>query len=105
MVISAREKLDSLPAARRTKIEARAKERLHEINGLRTLRQLAEQTQEQLAQTLGVKQPAIYKMEKQADMYISTLRRFIEAAGGSLELRVTMPDKSSVSLTGIGELI
>jgi len=46
---------------------------------LRIARQLS---QEQLASMLNVGQPAIAKLEKRTDMYISTLRRFIEAMGG-----------------------
>lgn len=34
----------------------------------------------------------------------STLRRFVEAAGGTLELRVTLPGKGVMHLTGLGEL-
>ncbi len=48
------------------------------------LREIAGRSQEQIAQTLGVKQPSVLKMERQADLYLSTLRRFVEAAvGGS----------------------
>jgi hypothetical protein len=43
-------------------------------------------------------------MEKQADLYLSTLRRFVEAAGGKLELHVDLPGKGSFRLTGIGDL-
>ena len=43
-------------------------------------------------------------MERQTDLYLSTLRRFVEAAGGTLELRVTLPGQGAMSLTGVGEL-
>jgi ribosome-binding protein aMBF1 (putative translation factor) len=49
-------------------------------------------SQEQLAAELKVKQPAVAKIEKKADMYISTLRRFIEAMGGRLEIRAHFPE-------------
>ena len=49
-------------------------------------------SQEQLAAELSVKQPAVAKLEKKTDMYISTLRRFIEAMGGQLEIRAHFPD-------------
>lgn len=49
-------------------------------------------SQQQLAAELSVKQPAVAKIEKKADMYISTLRRFIEAMGGQLEINAHFPD-------------
>jgi len=98
------EVMASLPAERRAKVEARAEELLLEIEGLKDLRLLAQQSQEQLAKTLGVKQPSVHKIEHQADLYLSTLRRFVEAVGGTLELRVSLPGKGVISLTGIGDL-
>ena len=59
---------------------------------LAELRQARHFSQEQLATELAVKQPAVAKIEKKADMYISTLRRFIEAMGGQLEIRAHFPD-------------
>jgi hypothetical protein len=43
-------------------------------------------------------------MERQADLYLSTLRRFVEAAGGTLELRVELPGKGVLHLTGMGDI-
>jgi hypothetical protein len=39
------------------------------------------------AGTLGVSQAAISKLERRADMCVTTLRKFIEAMGGRLEMR------------------
>ena len=75
-----------------------------EVAGLKALRKLAARSQEQIAQSLGIKQPAIVKMERQTDLYLSTLRRFVEAAGGTLELRVELPGTGAFTLTGVGEL-
>ncbi len=96
--------LDRLPADRRRRIDERAAELKAEIEGLQALRSLAERSQEQIAQSLGIKQPSVHKMEKQADLYISTLRRFVEAAGGKLELHVELPGKGSFRLSGIGDI-
>jgi len=76
----------------------------HEAEGLRALRALAERSQEQLADTLGIKQPSAHKIERQADLYLSTLRRVVEEARGTLELRVNLPGKRTIRLTGIGDL-
>lgn len=98
------EVMAAMPAERQDRIKARTAELLAEVEGLKALRKLAERSQEQIAQSLGVKQPAIVKIEKQTDLYLSTLRRFIEAAGGTLELRVELPGKGTMHLTGIGDL-
>jgi predicted transcriptional regulator len=59
------------------------------LNELRNARGL---TQEMLAETLNIQQPAIAKMEKRTDMYISTLRSHIRAMGGELEITAKFPD-------------
>jgi hypothetical protein len=46
----------------------------------------------------------VLKIERQTDLYLSTLRRFVEAAGGTLELRVELPGTGVMRLTGMGEL-
>jgi transcriptional regulator with XRE-family HTH domain len=94
----------SLPKERQARIKARAAEMLREIEGLKALRLLAERSQAQIAQSLGVKQPSVLKIERQTDLYLSTLRRFVEAAGGTLELRVELPGTGVLRLTGMGEI-
>jgi DNA-binding XRE family transcriptional regulator len=59
---------------------------------LRDLRSARGLTQEMLAQTLNVQQPAIAKIERRTDMYISTLRSHIKAMGGDLEITARFPD-------------
>ncbi len=101
---SHRDILAALPAERREGVLTRAEAILDEVEGLRALRVLTEHTQAQIAASLGVKQPSVHKIEQQSDLYLSTLRRFVEAAGGTLELVVKLPGMSPVHLTGIGEL-
>ncbi len=48
-------------------------------------------TQEDLAETIGVKQPSLSKLESQDDIQVSTLQRLIKALGGQLELIAHMP--------------
>jgi transcriptional regulator len=71
--------------------EKRARKVLAEmpLNELRAARQL---TQESLAKSLGVNQAAVSKMERRTDMYISTLRHFVVAMGGELEITARFPD-------------
>lgn len=49
-------------------------------------------TQEQVAATLGIRQPTLCRLESQQDMQISTLRRLIHALGGELEIIAHMPN-------------
>ena len=104
MTVTHEDIMASLAPERRARIEARAAEELAEIEGLKALRLLAERSQEQIAASLGIKQPSVHKIERQADLYLSTLRRFVEAAGGTLELRVELPGKGTLHLTGIGQI-
>jgi transcriptional regulator with XRE-family HTH domain len=71
--------------------EKRAKTMLDEmpLNELRAARLL---TQESIAKSLGINQAAVSKMERRADMYISTLRDFVAAMGGELEITARFPD-------------
>jgi transcriptional regulator with XRE-family HTH domain len=59
---------------------------------LQELRHARRLSQEQLAAILQVRQATISKLERRTDMYISTLRSFIEAMGGELEITAKFPD-------------
>jgi len=59
---------------------------------LNELRQAKALSQATLAEMLHVNQAAISKMERRTDMYISTLRNYIRAMGGELEIIATFPD-------------
>jgi len=81
--------LATLPAKRRAKVERRASE----LATLKDLRQAVEQTQEDLAVSLGVGQDTVSRIERRSDMLLSTLRRYVEAMGGKLELVAEFPDR------------
>jgi DNA-binding XRE family transcriptional regulator len=81
-----------LPASRRAAVEARA----GNLATLKDLRQAVEQTQQDLASTLGVGQDTISRIEKRSDMLLSTLRRYVEAMGGRLELVAQFPDRPAM---------
>ena len=59
------------------------------LDALRDARQL---TQVQMAQLLKVSQGAVSKVERRTDMFISTLRNYVRAIGGDLEIRAVFPD-------------
>jgi predicted XRE-type DNA-binding protein len=72
-------------------IAARVKESLANM-ALDELREARQMTQVSLAEILGINQAAVSKMEHRTDMYIGTLARFVEAMGGTLEIRAHFPD-------------
>ncbi len=75
----------------RAKMSPQAQALLAEMP-LNELRQARGLSQKMLSEVLHVQQPAIAKMEKRTDMYISTLRSHIEAMGGQLEVIARFPD-------------
>jgi predicted transcriptional regulator len=75
---------------------------LREAMTLEELRKSRAFSQDDLAATLTVGQPAVAKLEKRADMHVSNLRRYVEALGGTLEINARFPGKS-VSIVNIGE--
>lgn len=81
----------SMSADAQAKSSAKAQKMLSEmpLQELRLARGLSQQT---LAEVLDVQQPAVAKMEKRTDMYISTLRNHIRAMGGELEIVARFPD-------------
>ena len=75
---------------RRARINRGVKEDLADML-LSEIRRLAGLTQQQLAESLSIKQPTLSALESQDDMQISTLRRIVEALGGELEIIATLP--------------
>ncbi len=76
------------------KTQTRAARRTEELLAellLSEVRQLAGKSQQQVAQSLGIKQPSVSKLEKQSDMQISTLRKILKALGGELEVLAKFP--------------
>jgi transcriptional regulator with XRE-family HTH domain len=59
---------------------------------LAELRQARRHSQEELARALKVNQPAVAKLEKRTDMYVSNLRRYVEALGGQLKITAEFPE-------------
>lgn len=70
---------------------------------LQELRRARNLSQARLAETLGMAQPEISKIEHRTDLYVSTLRSYIEAMGGNLEIIARFPD-GAVRVTQFKEL-
>jgi DNA-binding XRE family transcriptional regulator len=96
-----KERMKLLSPARRKKVEARAATLIAEEMSLRDLRQALKLTQDQLADSLGIGQDGISRLEKRSDLLLSTLRSYVEAMGGHLELVAEFPDRPPVILSGL----
>ena len=83
-----------LPKKRQQAIKKRAAELIAEETTLRQLREARERSQVEVAKQLHIKQAAVSKLERRTDLYLSTLRGFIEAMGGKLEIVARFPNQA-----------
>ncbi|MGX1101486.1 helix-turn-helix domain-containing protein [Amorphus sp. MBR-141] len=104
MATTLNEMLDSLPSDRRQKVRARAEELIAEELTLRDLRKAHDLTQERMAELLDVGQDSVSRLEKRSDLLLSTLRSYVSAMGGTLELVARFPDRPSVVVSGLSGL-
>ncbi len=72
--------------------------------GLAELREALALTQTTLAKTLEINQAAVSKIENRTDMFISTLRSFIHAMGGELEIKAKFPDGPAVIIRQFADI-
>jgi transcriptional regulator with XRE-family HTH domain len=105
MAVSLEDKLARLPGERRAKVDARAAELIAEEMTLRDLRRALDRTQVHLARELGVKQETVSRLEKRSDMLLSTLRGYVEAMGGELDLLARFPDRPPVRLKTLAAVL
>lgn len=96
--------IDNLPPKEREAVRQRADEIRAEIATLKELRKLAAKSQVDVARSLGTTQPAISRMEQGTDMFLSTLRGYVESLGGELDLVVRLPGKPEVRVDCLASL-
>ena len=94
--------IDTMPAPALQRAQDKAQALLAELP-LNELRQARILSQKMLADVLHVQQPSIAKIEKRADMYISTLRSHIEAMGGEHEVVARFPD-GNVNISNFSDI-
>lgn len=99
------EMLARLPEDRRKAVLERAEELKAEYASLKELRRMAGLTQARLSESLGMAQNNVSRLEKNSDMLLSTLRSYVEAVGGKLNLTVELPGAPPIHLTGLGDLV
>lgn len=91
---------DEARSASRAALQKKLSDHAESLGDLRRARQM---TQQQLAMVMRVSQAQISRVENQADLYLSTLRSYIEAMGGELQIRVAFPGTDWTEVT-IGDV-
>jgi DNA-binding XRE family transcriptional regulator len=97
------EVLGAFTPEQRARVEARAQTLIAEALTLRDLRHARQLTQERLAELLGVEQENVSRLERRADLLLSTLASYVTAMGGTLRLVAEFPDRPPVTVV-LGDL-
>ena len=82
----------------RAQVAARTAELVEEELTLRDLRQARHLTQERMAELMGVEQENVSRLERRADLLLSTLGSYAAAMGGTLRLVAEFPNRHPVSI-------
>jgi DNA-binding XRE family transcriptional regulator len=104
MAIKFDDYIKKLPKKERDAIAKRSAELIAEESTLQELRKALQCSQTTVARKLHVNQAAVSKIERRTDMYVSTLRSYIEAMGGSLEIVAQFPGSPPVHISQFKEL-
>ena len=89
---------------RRKRIKSITAELMAEEMTLRELRKAQKLTQERIAETLGIGQDQVSRLEQRSDLLLSTLRSYVEAMGGSLTIVAKFPDRKPVEISGLSSV-
>jgi transcriptional regulator with XRE-family HTH domain len=101
MTVNVNDIIASLPPDRQAKIKARAAELIAEEMTLQDLRKAREFTQIRMAELLNMRQENVSRLERRADLLVSTLQSYIAAMGGELSLVVEFKDRPPVKIAGL----
>jgi transcriptional regulator with XRE-family HTH domain len=104
MAVTLQDKLAKLTPERLAKVERRAAELYEEEMTLRELRQAHQLTQAAIAEKLHIKQPSVARIEQQSDLLLSTLRSYVQAMGGELDIVARLPNRQPVRIVKLRDL-
>jgi DNA-binding XRE family transcriptional regulator len=90
---------DRMSPERRGRVDAAVRRELLTME-LRELRQEAGKTQAEVAEIAEMTQAELSKLERRDDHLLSTLRRYVTALGGQLEV-VAVFDNKRIALKGV----
>jgi hypothetical protein len=93
MAVSHKEVFASLSPEERAMVETKLQELIEEEMTLRDLRSVQHLTQTHVAEILGIEQDSVSRMERRADMLLSTMSSYVEAMGGKLRLIAEFPNR------------
>jgi transcriptional regulator with XRE-family HTH domain len=101
MTISLKTVIESLPPEQRASVEKRAAELIAEEMTLQDLRKAREFTQIRMGELLNMRQENVSRLERRADLLVSTLQSYVAAMGGELSLVVEFKDRPPVKISGL----
>lgn len=93
MGIPINELITRLSPERQKRIEKSGKQLIKEYRKLVEFRKAVGLTQVELAGKMSITQENVSRLEKREDMHLSTLKKYVEALGGELEILINIPDK------------
>lgn len=99
--VSANVFLAKLSPAQRAEAKARAKAIIAEERGLAELRKAGDLTQAKIGARLKISQDQVSRLEKRADILLSTLNKYVGALGGTVHIMIELPGKNPVKLAGL----
>ena len=88
----------------RARVDAQVKAALQSMP-LAEIRKAIGLTQAELAGKLDVAQGSVSKIENAADMYLTTLRKYVEALGGELRLTASFGDGRQLEIGQLSEMV
>jgi transcriptional regulator with XRE-family HTH domain len=104
MTINLKTVMENLSPEQRAKVEQRAAELIAEEMTLQDLRKAREFTQVRMGELLNMRQENVSRLERRADLLVSTLQSYIAAMGGELSLVVEFKDRKPVKISGFSSL-
>ena len=98
------EVMDGLAPERRARIEADTAAEAAEIMTLREVRKAFRMSQESVAKSLDMEQESVSRLERRADLLLSTMRKYVAAMGGNLKLVAEFPHRPPIQIETFSEL-
>lgn len=96
--------MGKLPPGRRARIEADTAAEAADIMTLREIRKAFRMSQESVAKALDMEQESVSRLERRADLLLSTMRKYVAAMGGNLKLVAEFPHRPPIQIETFGEL-
>jgi DNA-binding XRE family transcriptional regulator len=105
MICTPKDVPDMPLSKRQAEIDQRSEELAIEIESLRELRRISGMSQAKLAEALKISQPTVSRIDNQTSMYLSLLRRYVEAMDGKLDVIVHLPNRGPMKVGWLKDII